>query len=240
MHRKIASITQLLRLPSICSLCSQHHLGSLAVCDACEPYFAIIGTSCRYCALPLPNSTYLVCGQCSIQKPAFDKVITAYRFEEPLRALLHEFKYEDGLYLCSFLAKLMLNAFVSEDARTQCLIPVPMHTSRLRERGFNQAVELTKLLAKAVDRPYDLNLCVKIKNSTPQARLNAKRRKQNLYGAFRTRPTTYQHVTLIDDLLTTGSTAQELARSLKKNGIARVDVWCCARVLDSNSRDFFG
>ena len=184
---------------------------------------------CDYCAFPLPDSTYSVCGTCSLQRPAFDKVITAYRFEEPLRTLLHEFKYEEGLYLLSLIADLMVRAFTTEDAKTECLIPIPMHPQRIRSRGFNQSVELVKYLSKIILRPYDLTLCTKIKNTPPLASLDAKARKKHIKNAFHCKTSPYQNVTLVDDLITTGSTANELAATLKQAGVLHVTVWSCAR-----------
>jgi ComF family protein len=229
MQRKVSSISQLLRVPSLCLLCKQYHDVSLAVCDACIEYFSTLEHKCRYCSFPLPDSNYAICGACAVKNPAFDKVITTYRFEEPLRTLLHEFKYEEGLYLLKVIAKLMLNAFTETDAETECLIPVPMHPKRIRARGFNQSVELAKYLSKIIHRPYDVNLCTKIKNTPPLASMDAKARKKNIKNTFHCKPSSYQHVTLVDDLLTTGSTANELSATLKKSGISKVTVWCCAR-----------
>ena len=231
MRHKMTSVTQMLRLPIICVVCQQPHRGRLAVCAECTLLFAPIGPACRHCAIPLPDDLFLVCGQCGKEKPDIDCVITAYRFEEPLRSLLHEFKYHEGLYLGTFLTNLMLQAMPTEYYETQCLIPVPMHPARLRQRGFNQAAELAKHLGRRLKLPYALSHCQKIINTVPQAGLNASQRKRNLLHAFQAKPLPYQHVTLIDDLLTTGSTANELARMLKNQGVTRVDLWCCARVI---------
>ena len=226
-------ITHLLRLPAICTLCNQYHQGRLAVCVDCCQLIQPLGPACRYCALPLPDDGFLVCGACCKKRPILDTVITAYRFEEPLRSLLHEFKYHEGLYLTSFLARLMLNHHLIDIRDTQCLIPVPLHPKRLKQRGFNQAALLAKHLARTLRIPYDHTLCQKIINTPPQAELNATQRQRNLRHAFQARAIPYQHVTLVDDLLTTGSTANELARTLKKQGAKQVDLWCCARaVLD--------
>lgn len=231
MRHKIASITQRLRLPSICTLCNQYHHEHLAVCAKCYHHIPLVGPACYHCALPLPDGDFLICGHCCKKKPFVDQAIAAYRFEEPLRTLLHEFKYHEGLYLCSFLATLILNAIPPAAHNTQCLIPVPMHPKRLRQRGFNQAAEITKQLAQRLKLPYDLSNCKKIINTVPQASLNAEQRRKNLQQAFHTPALPYQHVTLVDDLLTTGSTVNELANMLKKQGVTRVDVWCCARVI---------
>lgn len=232
MRYKIASIAQLLRLPAICSLCNQYHQGRLAICTDCNVYLTTLGPACQHCAHPVPDVHFLVCGQCCIKKPDIDYVFTRYQFEEPLRTLLHAFKYRENLHLLSYLGTLMNHSLPLDDYQTECLVPVPMHPKRLRQRGFNHAAELTKYLSRSLNRPYDLSLCQKRINTKPQAGLNARERRTNLRNTFASKPTPYQHITLIDDLLTTGSTANELARVLKKQGVRRVDLLCCARVIE--------
>ena len=229
MRHKIASIAQTFRLPAICSLCNQYHRNNVAICAPCHALLSPLGPACRHCAIPLPDAKFPVCGQCLRQKPDVDQVLTAYRFEEPLRTLLHEFKYHQGLYLSSFITQLMLDAICVTTYKTQCLIPVPMHPLRIRQRGFNQAAQLAKNLSRMLNLPFDLSSCQKVINTEPQAGLNAKQRKKNIDQTFQANPQHHQHVTLVDDLLTTGSTANELARVLKNKGVARVDLWCCAR-----------
>lgn len=230
MRQKIKSIAHKFRLPAICGLCNHYHSNQLAICDECIGLLRPLGPSCDYCAQPLPDDVFLVCGRCCRKKPYVDKVITAYCFDEPLRTLIHEFKYREGLHLLSFLTTLMLQALPKECYQTECLMPVPMHRMRLRQRGFNQAAELTKQLARTLKLPYELSLCKKNVNTLPQAGLSASERQKNLRNAFQAAPIHYKHITLIDDLFTTGSTANELARTLKGQGVARVDLWCCARV----------
>lgn len=190
-----------------------------------------LGPCCHHCAYPLPDDAYLICGHCIKEPPHFDQAFIAYPFEEPLRSLLHQFKYHNGLYLGSFLSHLMLQAWKEPSTKPQCLIPVPMHPYRLKTRGFNQAAILTKSLARKINLPYDLTSCKKIINTAPQAGLNSQQRQKNLTGAFYTAPLPYEHVALVDDLLTTGNTANEIALSLKKAGVTKVDVWCCARTI---------
>jgi len=233
MRHKIASISQRLRLPSICVLCNQYHRDHVAVCSACLELLSPIGIACKYCALPLLDAEFLVCGHCCLKKPHYDRAIAAYHFEEPLRTLLHEFKYHEGLYLCSFFATLIMRSIPQDALKTQCLIPIPMHPNRLRQRGFNQSAELVKQLSYRLKLPYDISHCKKTINTAPQASLTAKQRQRNLRHAFHAEPLPYQHITLVDDLLTTGSTVNELANVLKQRGIERVDVWCCARTVGS-------
>jgi ComF family protein len=227
-HQKF-SIPQILRLPSVCYVCNQYHRDYSAVCLSCTQLFSRLEHICHYCALPLPDNNFLACGQCSKEKPSFDCTLTAYRFEEPLRTLLHEYKYKSALFLRNILAQLMMDALPESGTLSQCLIPIPLHSTRLKERGFNQAAELSKLLAKYLNIPCELTACKKIRNTTPQVNLSGKERRQNLRGAFEVHSLPYQHITLVDDLFTTGSTVQEISRLFKKQGVKRVDVWCCAR-----------
>lgn len=181
----------------------------------------------------------MLCGHCIKNKPYFDRTFAPYAYDEPLRTLLHEFKYHQGLYLRSFLANLIVTHLPSDLIQTECLLPVPMHQTRLRQRGFNQAAELTKYIAQEISVPYNLQLCQKVKATLPQAGLKANERQRNVKNTFKVKPLKYKHVTLIDDLLTTGSTANELAKTLKNQGVERVDVWCCARALEDQSISYY-
>ncbi len=233
MRQKLFSITQRLGLPSICYLCKQLNKGHHAICAHCITLMPLLGPACQQCAHPLPPTAHPLCGQCSTKKPYFDSTIVGYAFEEPLRSLLHAFKYDQCLFLGSFLSHLMLLTWQHMAMTTECLIPVPMHPTKLADRGFNQAAILTKILASHLNIPYSLMDCQKIINTDSQASLSASKRKTNLKGAFTCSPLPYEQVTLIDDLLTTGSTANELAKALKKAGVKTVTVWCCARAVAS-------
>lgn len=190
-----------------------------------------LGSACLSCALPLPDTHYSLCGLCIKKHPHFDATYVAYTFEEPLRGLMHQFKYQQGLFLSSFLVELMLHALPLSTLQAECLIPVPMHPARLKKRGFNQAVVLTKLLAKKLQLPYELHSCKKIINTHAQASLDAKNRESNLKHSFYCTPLPYTRVLVVDDLITTGATANELAKALKSKGVSRVDIACCARTI---------
>lgn len=234
MRQKILSITQKFRLPSLCVLCQHYHETQEIVCSSCITLLKPLEASCQICALPLNDGHGLICGYCIRQKPAFDKVFAAYLFEEPLRTLIHQFKYHEGLFLAEFLSR---SALPKEEVITECLIPVPVHPERLRKRGFNPAAQLAAFLSKWLNLPCERNLCKKITQTAPQAKLNRLDRENNLRRAFFSKPIPYEHVTLIDDLVTTGSTVNELAKTLKKQGAKVVDVWCCARATIDNFSD---
>jgi ComF family protein len=115
--------------------------------------------------------------------------------------------------------------------RPQVLIPVPLHLTRLRQRGYNQSLELAKVIAKHTGIPIAFQACKRIRNTPPQTSLSGKQRQTNVKGAFeiiKIAPD-WQHIALIDDVMTTGSTVAELARVFREAGVERVDIWCCAR-----------
>lgn len=229
MRKIIASISQNCKLPAICPLCNQYHQHHLALCTTCLSSIIPLGFACSHCANPLPNAHFLLCGACIKTPPYFDNTWVKYRFVEPLRSLIHEFKYQQGLYLTKTLGSLMQESVPHTQDLPDCLIPVPMHASRIKQRGFNQAALLAKYLSKQLAIPCALNLCFKTRNTAPQASLNSEERHKNLLNSFRVTPVPYAHVALVDDLLTTGSTANEIAKLLKKAGVKRVTLWCCAR-----------
>ena len=229
------SVTQWLkqlRLSRVCILCNHYHSGRDAVCIHCQEYLTLIPSACLSCAEPLPISDFMTCGACIKKKPFVDYTFAPYLFEEPLRTLLHEFKYRHGLYLISFLAQLILRNLPEKAMQTDCLIPVPMHPKRLRTRGFNQAAELAKFMGRTLDIPCKINLCQKVIHTQPQAGLRASERKKNLSDVFQAEPSQYTRITLIDDLLTTGNTVNELAKTFKQQGVSHVAVWCCARAAE--------
>jgi len=231
MRQLLSSISQKLRLPTLCELCRQYHRDAESVCDPCISQLDTLGPSCIYCAHPLDNADFLYCGQCCKEPPYFDQAVIGYPYKEPLRTLIHQFKFGNKLYLGSFLAIIMEHRISKSETKPQCLIPVPLHDKRLKKRGYNQAAVLTKLLAKKIQIPYQLNSCRKIINTVPQAESAQQKRKTNLKKAFKVKTVPYQHIALVDDLLTTGSTANELAKCFKKAGVKQVDIWCCARTV---------
>ena len=216
------------RMPALSYLCNRYHTQQHALCASCNDLIEPLGPACEYCATPLPDIKPMICGACCIKRLAVDRVITHYRFAEPLRTLIHAFKYDAALYLRSWLTQLLLDA-KPEGYTTECLIPVPLHPTKLRQRGFNQAALLTQTLSHHLKLPHALDGCRKIAVTLPQAGLSAAQRQTNLNRSFQAQPLPYQHITLIDDVYTTGATANSIALLLKKQGLKRIDVWCCAR-----------
>lgn len=229
------SITHYLSMQGACVLCQTSTKNPTMLCSFCNSLLQIIPYSCARCSLPLPTEQFHLCGNCIRHPPSYDKIYTHYIFVEPLRSLIHQYKYHHALHLRRLLMHWLLEAWSPEMRTADCIIPVPMHPSRLKQRGFNQSTELAKRLAKTLNLPFEQSLCRKIKPTVPQVGLNAQQRQHNLRNSFQTQATTYQHILVIDDLVTTGITADLIASSLKEQGVKRVDIWCCARAIPTHS-----
>lgn len=200
------------------------------VCSSCLEHLTPLGHKCLTCALPLFTPTDTYCGACIQHPPALDEVITAYAYTAPLRFLIHEFKYHEGYFLTNTLSQLLLQA-LPKNYTTDCLLPVPMHTQRLKERGFHHTEWLAQAISRHTKFPVEKKLCKKIYHTQSSAQLNAADRKRNNIQAYQATLSPYTHITLIDDLITTGETANTIAKLLKQNGTQKVTLWCCARAL---------
>lgn len=223
-----ASITQALKPGIYCFICRTKT--KQVVCVDCLQQLTQLGCRCMTCALPLIETTDTQCGQCILSPPSLDLILTAYAYTAPLRFLIHHFKYHEGYFLTPVLTELLLDA-LPENYKTDCIVPVPMHTKRLRERGFHHTLWLAKALSKKTRIPVDASCCVKIKHTINSAQLSAKARQKNTEDSYLVYSSSYRHVTLVDDLTTTGETANNIATLLKKNGVETVSLWCVAKTL---------
>ena len=228
--------------PATCLLCRVSTVNDNAtssvdgyLCAACQADLHVNQGSCSCCAIPVSahNETKNnLCADCLKRAPAFDNSFSAYIYAQPLEWMIQQFKFNGNLALGSVLAKLMTEHLGKYDnnALPQVLIPMPLHHMRLKERGFNQSLILAREISKIFNVPVDNKSCRRIKNTEHQTGKTAKERVQNLKGAFVfENKNAYQHVVIVDDVVTTGSSVSELAKTLKRNGVARVDVWSLAR-----------
>ena len=141
-------------------------------------------------------------------------------------------KFGHNLIYAKILGELFAH-FIQEKYQTnlpEIIIPVPLHNSRLRQRGFNQALEIARPIAKKLKTSLDVSSCERSKNTIAQTELNMNERIKNLNNAFALiKSLNYKHVAIFDDVVTTGSTVHELSKVLRKAGVIKIDVWCCAK-----------
>lgn len=192
-------------------------------CDADLPRLDM--PLCPRCALPSPDGAS--CGRCLTEKPAYDATRAALAYDFPADALVHALKFRGELALAPLLGSL-LKGVLGED-RADCIVPVPLSPSRLRERGYNQAVEI----ARQLGRPgLDVSLCERTRESRPQMELPYDERQRNVRDAFRcTRSLVGARIAVVDDVMTSGATLNELARTLKAAGALHVSNWVVTRAL---------
>lgn len=216
-------------LPPACRLCGDDGQSGRELCPGCEHELPWNRNCCERCAEPLPAvQGRLLCGRCLRRPPAFDQALAPLRFEPPISQLVHAFKFRGDLAAGRLLADLLADAVAGN--RPALLLPVPLHDRRLRRRGFNQALELARRLSYRLGIPVNPRILARCRDTPPQHEMPAQARRANVRGAFEAlEELPAVHVALVDDVLTTGNTAAELARLLKRTGAARVEVWAVAR-----------
>ncbi len=216
-------------LPATCVLCGRAGAEGRDLCPDCAAELPYLSTSCQRCAIPLPQTG--ICGQCQQSSHSFDAAFAAFDYQPPVAQLIQGLKFNGKLHNARLLGELMAKQLAVQGVELpELLIPVPLHRARLRERGFNQALELARPLVKAFDIAISPACCQRARITSAQTGLDAKARRRNLKGAFElVEPLVESHVAIVDDVMTTGSTAEILAKTLKRAGVARVDVWLCAR-----------
>jgi ComF family protein len=219
----------------LCLLCDEPGGAAAPLCKPCQTELPWLGTQCEICALPLA-AIGMVCGECQTQPPQFDHVFAPWHYSFPVDTLITRFKHHGkwpvGRLLGTLLSHHLHHAFAQGLPRPDFLLPVPLGKHRLRERGFNQAGMLATWLHQQLGLPLNTQLLKRERETDAQQDLDANARKRNLRNAFVLTDAAQiegKHVALVDDVLTTGATANTLARLLKKAGARRVDVYCLAR-----------
>jgi ComF family protein len=223
-----------LMLPPRCLVCGEAGADCHDLCVDCQRALPWNSSACAHCGLPMPEPV-AACGRCLKKPPPLDRVHAAFRYRFPVDRLLPRFKFHHdlaaGRELAEAMRTMLTDAMLVDDERPHALIAVPLHLKRLRQRGYNQALELARPLSKAFAVPLLHDGLRRIRDIAPQSGLGALERRRNPRGAFAVGDDTLPaHVALIDDVMTTGATLYECARVLKRAGVQRVDAWVAARV----------
>jgi ComF family protein len=219
-----------LLLPDCCVLCGASLCGD-SICGQCRDLLPAPGPGCERCAAPLPamQPSGVNCGRCQTDPPMFFKTVAALKYAFPADTALKAFKFKGQLYYAPAFASLLLPLLKSEFTDADALLPVPLHRWRHAQRGFNQATEIAKLLARASALPM-LRTVQRIRRTPSQTGLDAAERRQNLKGAFALRgPLSCRHPVIVDDVMTTGETCHQLSRVLIEAGAESVGVLVVAR-----------
>lgn len=219
--------------PEDCMLCAARCRDG-PVCPQCASALPRAGYRCAHCASPLDPGA--LCSTCRRRQFAFDDATACFEYRFPIDRLVQRYKYAAdfacGRWLCLELARC-----VEREARPDVLVAPPLSAERLRERGFNQALELAKAVGAHLEIRCDPAALARVRDTPAQAGLSRRERFANLRRAFRVRRALDgAHVAIVDDVLTTGATAEAIARELKRAGARRVSVWAVARAPEPGKR----
>ncbi len=218
--------------PCRCIICQKTVEQNFEICPDCYQALPHNDICCLHCALPLAEdiNNSVLCGSCIQKAPAFDYAHSLFRYEDAVIGLVHQLKFGEKIGFSRSIGEMLLMELLKTNEKPDCVLPVSLYSSRLRQRGFNQSIEISRVLAKNLAIPIEHTAVVRQRYTAAQTGLNAKQRQKNIKGAFSVVANlNYKHVLIVDDVMTTGATVNELAKVLKKNNVARVGVLSIAR-----------
>jgi ComF family protein len=219
-------------LKHTCIFCDDLSHRKIDLCFACEQNLPVLQNYCLRCAEPLPAGQG-ICGACLGDPLLAVKTTALFNYQAPVDKLITNLKFGNNLIGAKILGELLADHLAEQyqnKSKPEVIIPVPLHPGRLRERGYNQALELSRPIAKKLQIPIDKYSVKRMKNTPPQAKLPAKERRENIKHAFAVvKDFSYTYVAVVDDVITTGSTVGEVCKALYKAGVRKVDIWCGAK-----------
>ncbi len=206
------------------------------MCDICWQKLPWLLSSCFQCAKPLniAHNDPLYCGECLKNPPCFDATLAPLHYQGDIISLITKMKFYNNLPATRLFGELIAEKALAQASHCDLptvLLPVPLHTKRLKKRGYNQASLISRHISKLTQIPTNTEICKRVRYTTPQSKTSVEFRHANLINAFEiTHPIQASHVAIIDDVMTTGATTGNLSYVLKENGVEKVSVWCAARV----------
>ena len=215
-----------LALKQSCVLCQAP--ADFCLCADCQQQLSSHTQRCRCCALKL-DSACDFCAHCLTQAPHFSRTYALYDYSPTCAQLIKQFKFGGELCIGRYFAERLAQLFERIEQNYDVIIPMPLHPARLKQRGYHQGLELLRVI-KRYGVPIDSRCVKRNKPTRALSLLSAHQRHSEIKGAFSAQPVTYQNVLLVDDVMTTGASLNELAKTLKQQGgVKRCDVLVVAR-----------
>ncbi|MCK5666683.1 MAG: ComF family protein [Thiotrichaceae bacterium] len=222
------NLSQILN-PGLCLTCGIPISSTDYICPNCIDALPPVPNPCCCCGLP-NKATGQICPSCLNQPPRWQTMIAPLIYTGWTRKIIQDLKFNEQLYNANVLLTHIQSYY--KNSHVDVLLPVPLHKSRLLERGYNQAEEIASVLSRLLKIPIDRNSLKRIKATQAQSGLSLNKRQQNILKAFEFAPQQqYKSVALIDDIITSGSTMTEICKVLKKSGVQQIQVWSLARAL---------
>ncbi len=216
--------------PMRCIVCNS--MDETGLCPSCSAAAPRIDNPCRQCGAAVAvNPGDIRCGRCQASPPAFDSTIAPFSYAPPLSAIVHQFKYRRRIALARPLAKILAREIKSRGVvLPELIVPVPLHWTRLVRRGFNQSLEVCRHLSCELGVPYARHGVRRIQRTTAQTGLPLRQRRRNVQACFDIRrPLSAKSIAIVDDVMTSGETAQQIASHLVKHGLIHVQCWVFLR-----------
>lgn len=229
--------------PKYCVLCGFKSDTELELCQVCNQALPWLQDACYQCGAILEQGKESIrCRDCIISPPAFDRLCALFNYEMPISKLMPQLKFHDKLLYGKLLGQLLLQEYpkwYGLELEPEALLPVPLADGRLRQRGFNQVLEILRPIMQTKKFPILSDHCVRVKSTKPQTKMSMRYRRRNLRGAFKMmQRIPYRHIAVVDDVYTTGSTIQAISEVLRKVGVEQIDVWCIFRTQSLRGRKF--
>jgi ComF family protein len=212
--------------PPLCQLCGAEGIGP-EICAGCYRDLPRARWVCPLCARPVPVEG--ICPACSLRRPLYDRARVPFIYDFPVNRLIHRLKYGGARSHGRLLGELTGHALKRNRSLPRVIVPVPLHRKRLSQRGFDQALSIANSVARITGSTLMAGLCVRRRDTPPLWPLSAADRRRLLRGAFLCRDRAPASVAIFDDILTTGATADAMARTLRSAGADQVEVWAVAR-----------
>lgn len=209
-----------------CLLCGES--AKFCVCCQCQSEFTNHQFRCQSCAQPI-SSNLSFCGQCLVHAPAFNRTYALYDYQGVIADLIKMFKYNRQLCIGDYFAYQLADLYQSIGINYDAIIPMPLSKERIKERGFNQVLELLQKIKQKTSVVIDIHSVKRIKATQPLFELNPEQRCAEIKGAFSVQMMPYKNLLLVDDVMTTGASMNELAKTVLKADVESVDVLILAR-----------
>ncbi len=221
--------------PKVCLHCEDAGHNDLDICKQCFQRLPWVKSACQRCALPLPAGSASSCGACGNREIYFNHASTPFQFDGFIRDAIYQFKFNHKLNQGKLLAELLLQHIKDKQlAIPELIVPVPLHKKRMQQRGYNQALEIARFICKDFNSELNYDVVYRNRDTSVQMDLPAKQRHKNVKGAFSVKDNSLvfknKNICIVDDVMTTGNTVNEVAKCIRESGAKNIDVWCIARV----------
>lgn len=225
------NFVQNILFPPTCILCHNSGITGKDICQLCLEQLPKNDNYCYQCGNNLTQQSHNKrCGTCAKNPPLYQRTYAPFLYQGAISSLITDLKFRHHYKNARLLGTLLADTLQKNSKLPDCIIPVPLHKNRYRERGFNQSIEIAKIVAQRLNVSLELNACIRHRDTPHQVGLSAQQREVNILDAFSiTKSFHYQHVAIVDDVMTKGATVNEMAKVLTQAGVMTIEVWVCAR-----------